>query len=59
MRGTDTGVTDMELFKKLVKRSACPDCTATYHITMTGEDGKKYIVPIKIKFCPFCGRRLS
>ncbi len=45
--------------RKLFKRQPCPDCKASYHITMIGEDGKKYIIPIKVKFCPFCGRRIS
>ena len=59
MQETDTGVMDMGIIKKLTKRQACKDCLASYHMTMVGEDQKKYIVPIKIKYCPKCGRRVN
>lgn len=47
------------MIKKLFKPKPCERCKDAYHVTMTGEDKRKYIVPVKIRYCPFCGRRVS
>ncbi len=40
-------------------RKPCEDCKQKYFVHMTGEDGKKYLVPFPVIYCPTCGRRLT
>lgn len=42
-----------------MKKEPCEQCTAKYFTKITGEDGRGYIVPVEVVFCPFCGRRLK